>query len=171
MCTATCWTVYVPSHPQASPVAECRAWLESEDFLRCLPQGEQRAGSREPASATYTDSSAKEDDRRFSFSASEVSSMPKSFVKRPHKDFSQNLTCHLHGYKHVTQFSQHSLFKCHSEQEKKRKWDYTLTLWICFISTSLREKRKSDWWFYLCESTTKHTEISHKKNNWRDFKE
>lgn len=56
-CYIRCHWTYAPSHLLVSQVVECRVWWASEDFSGCLPQVTQRAGSQEPASATYTDSS------------------------------------------------------------------------------------------------------------------
>lgn len=72
VCAVSRWFVYVPSHLLVSPVAECRGLWESEGFLRCLPRGEQRAESQEPAWATYTDLSARGRNHRFSFSLSKL---------------------------------------------------------------------------------------------------
>lgn len=48
------------------------------------------------------------------------------------------------------------------QKEKVNVREHILTLWICFISTSLREQRKSKLWFNSFESTTTHTQIRNK---------
>lgn len=133
----TCWPVYVPSHPLTSPVAECRGWWESEGFLRSLPQGELRAGSREPASATYTDSSARKDDRMFSFSSSKrwaQSHFSQHFFFRLRLKTCYTILSHFFFF----------FFKCHlnAETKKEREFERAQTDLVDLLYKHLLERKE-----------------------------
>lgn len=126
--------MYAPSHPQASPAAECRVWLECEDFLRCPPQAVQTAGSQEPASATCTDLSAK------------VVGLDCELYKQT-----------THPYASLDNMLQSCytfLLKCNSNKAK-RMWEHTDLVDLLYEHLLEKSKRQND-----CSICVKHTRIS-----------
>lgn len=131
VCVYVCARVflYAPFHLQASPIAECRGWWGNEGFLRCLPQGEQRGGSQEPASATYTDLSAQRDNCRFvSVQTSRELKVIKEFytVQTAHNISSLQAANTLHN-----PYGSYLNVISEMSAETKRKWMWEDTHWPC----------------------------------------
>lgn len=158
MCVCVCFSLGVnwPFHQLASLAAECRGWWGNEGFSKCPPQAEQKARIPELALATCTDWSVwREFMQKYKL---QLNNRFTQQIKKQHFTINRlqaanNLFTVFDWYMQLN-------------SRKRNNKDEIQTLWICFISTSFRDKnrQKETWLHYSGEKNKQKVALNkHKK--------